>query len=83
MKKMSMLEVQGAEWKTTGGSNGPTLEREVQKEKANKGEDRLCVYTGLFLSGSVCVFQLWIVDYARKKNHEPVCQSQSAFSVFL
>lgn len=43
MKKMSMLEVQGAERKTTGGSNGPTLERDIQKEKANKGEDRQAV----------------------------------------
>lgn len=84
MKKLSMLEVQGAERKTTGRTNGPTLRgRHKKKSQTKERTHRLCVYTGLFLWGSVCVFQLWIVDYARKKNHEPVCQSQSAFSVFL
>lgn len=49
------------------------------KRQTKEQEDRRAVYTGLFLWGSVCVFQLWVVDYA--KNHELVCQS--AFSFFL
>lgn len=40
--------------------------------------DKLCVYTGLFLWGNVCVFQLWTVDY--QKQHEPVSVSLFLFS---
>lgn len=41
-----------------------------EKEKKLEGTDGLCVCDGLFLWGSVCVFQLWTVDYAR--IHEDV-----------
>lgn len=41
-----------------------------RERKKLEGTDGLCVCDGLFLWGSVCVFQLWTVDYAR--IHEDV-----------
>lgn len=38
----------------------------LDTEKKGKRTDKLCVYTGLFLWGSVCVFQLWTVDYQKQ-----------------
>lgn len=64
------------------------LERGARKRKRKRPRtDGLCICAGLFLWGSVCVFQLWTVDYA--KIHEDVslsvCLSAlvSLFCVFL
>lgn len=65
----------GREW---GFKWADFVERqETDKKKRTEG---LCVCAGLFLWGSVCVFQLWTVDYA--KIHEDVCLSVSLDQLF-
>ncbi len=59
----------------------------MQKDEINKTKRKrtewLCVCAGLFLWSSVCVLQLWTVDYA--KIHEDACLSVSVslFNVSL
>lgn len=86
MKKMSVEEDQliQRQWGGKKTSNGPTLERggaESRDKQKRKGTERLCVCAGLFLWGSVCVFQLWIMQKFMRMS---VCHSRSAFfCVFL
>lgn len=71
MKEEQMFERQ---WGTVGGAVifADSNEKGVHRRERKKleGTDGLCVCDGLFLWGSVCVFQLWTVDYAR--IHEDV-----------
>lgn len=64
-------------FKRANPGEGGAERRGTQKRKRTDG---LFVYTGLFLWGSVCVFQLWIVDYAKKFMSLSVSLSQPFLS---
>lgn len=82
--KKNVHDGRGKDWeenntgfKRANPGEGGAERRGTQKRKRTDG---LFVYTGLFLWGSVCVFQLWIVDYAKKFMSLSVSLSQPFLS---